>query len=751
VLRRRPTTEQIVAWSLTAVVAAFVLWQFFPTLLLRNTTPARGDLGGHLHEAAHLRHHLLPDLRLSGWSQDWFTGYPSLTFYFPLASVLVVFLDLALPFNIAFKVVAASGAVALPVCAYAFGRLNRCDRLTSACLAVAVLPLLFQPSIAVAGGSVGATALGEFPYELSLALGLLVLGLTRAGLRTGRHRALTAALLAATVLLHIVPAAMVVVGIGVAAVLQPTRERLRWVGSVLPVAGILTGFWVVPFVVRTKFTAGPDYAKSVPVLDWLFPVAMAPVVALAVVAVMVRFVGKDEGDGLRLFLTVMAVMSGVAFVLVPSGRLWNGRFLPIWFLWLCLLAGYGCSRLAQTVDRRRQRSARGRSLEYPALACLVLPVLLVVAIVPLWDTRLGRGLLTKSQFDSTTMARHFFEGFERSSERAEYQGLIEVVQTVADERGCGRAHFEWDDSRWTELRLAFLRLIPSWTDGCMPVTVGLYTQSAASFPYVFATNSRLSSKAAVVEGEQAFRRPFDLAAGIADLRLLGVRYFIASRKETMQVADTQPELHAVAQTEAFGDRFWKVYEISDVRLVEPVSHLPVVVPGAGRSRSTWEAAAGRWWDQGNAREVVVATSGPGSWPRHDRASTGLPRRPVPAAAVSRVRIDQDRVSFDVSRTGVPVLVKVSYFPNWRASGADGPWRVTPNQMVVVPTSRTVTLRYGRTPVDHLGWLATLAGVGGLGFLARQGPLDMPEPAQSRPAPERPTPRPPSRPKRKKRR
>ena len=68
------------------------------------------------------------------------------------------------------------------------------------------------------------------------------------------------------------------------------------------------------------------------------------------------------------------------------------------------------------------------------------------------------------------------------------------------------------------------------------------------------------------------------------------------------------------------------------------------------------------------------------------------------------------LSFHVSRVGTPVLVKVSYFPNWHASGADGPWRVTPNLMVVVPTSHDVTLSYGASTADYLGLVATLIGL-----------------------------------------
>ena len=63
--------------------------------------------------------------------------------------------------------------------------------------------------------------------------------------------------------------------------------------------------------------------------------------------------------------------------------------------------------------------------------------------------------------------------------------------------------------------------------------------------------------------------------------------------------------------------------------------------------------------------------------------------------------------------GTPVEVRVSYFPNWHASGAEGPYRVAPNLMVVVPTSHDVTLHYGSTGADKAGELITLAAVAGL--------------------------------------
>jgi len=67
---------------------------------------------------------------------------------------------------------------------------------------------------------------------------------------------------------------------------------------------------------------------------------------------------------------------------------------------------------------------------------------------------------------------------------------------------------------------------------------------------------------------------------------------------------------------------------------------------------------------------------------------------------------------------VPVVVKASFFPNWEADGAKGPYRLAPNLMVVIPTENDVTLTYGLTPVDWLGRFLTLAGIAGLILLAR---------------------------------
>jgi hypothetical protein len=100
---------------------------------------------------------------------------------------------------------------------------------------------------------------------------------------------------------------------------------------------------------------------------------------------------------------------------------------------------------------------------------------------------------------------------------------------------------------------------------------------------------------------------------------------------------------------------------------------------------------------------------------------------LPAAHVANIKTGDDRISFDVDRTGVPILVKTSYFPNWRASGAGEVYRVMPNLMVVVPTKKHVSLHYGDTPVDMLGFTLTVLGIAAAVTLARRPAVTYPEP------------------------
>jgi phosphomannomutase len=100
---------------------------------------------------------------------------------------------------------------------------------------------------------------------------------------------------------------------------------------------------------------------------------------------------------------------------------------------------------------------------------------------------------------------------------------------------------------------------------------------------------------------------------------------------------------------------------------------------------------------------------------------------LPPVEVSNIHQSNESISFDVDQTGVPVVVRTSYFPNWQASGAKGPYRVSPNLMAVIPTSNHVTLEYGYTTLDWFGFMLSLLGLVAVVVLWRMRPVDYPVP------------------------
>ena len=137
---------------------------------------------------------------------------------------------------------------------------------------------------------------------------------------------------------------------------------------------------------------------------------------------------------------------------------------------------------------------------------------------------------------------------------------------------------------------------------------------------------------------------------------------------------------------------------------------PAVLTGVSPSQSSWLNPSVSWYGHPDRWSVELAAGGEPSWPRVSAHATNPPEVRVPNTKVTRIRQSANSISFHVDRVGTPVLVKISYFPNWHAIGADGPWRVTPNLMVVVPTTHDVTLAYGSSTPETLGLIASIGGV-----------------------------------------
>jgi hypothetical protein len=767
-------TAEAVATVVCIVSAVWIVVGYLhPSQMLANTTPAGGDMGAHVWGPAYLRDHILPHWRLSGWAPDWYGGFPMYQFYMVPPALLVVLLNVVLPYGVSLKLVSVLGMATLPVSLWFFGKMAGLRFPVPQLFAFAGVVFLFDDSFTIYGGNIASTMAGEFSFSIALSVAFVFFGVFVNGLRTGRRRAWAAALAALASLSHGIVLPFVAIGATALFALYADRKRWRYFWPVALVAFLLAAFWLLPFQFRHGFgtdmfyerrpvgnvphgTDLPDSYWQMFWIDWVIMVtAMVGLVGAAI---------RRSKPGIFVGL-VMIGYWGWAW-LWPQSLLWNARLLPFMYLARYLLValgvvelGRGVARLLRPYDMNVRRAA-GLGTAAVGLVGTLLIVGVHLQRLPFGSTHVVKvkgtdtwvwdwGPFRVKQSDRGFVdgwAKWNYDGYERKQAYGEYYGILYAMQNLGKERGCGRALWENNNDIDKYGTPMALMLLPFWTDGCIGSMEGLYFEASGTTPYHF-----LMAAAASKHSSNPVRRleyeDGDLAKGVTYMQTLGVRYYMAYQPEMVTKAEAEPRL-----TELVTSGPWHVYEVADTALVEPLTTQPVVVTGEDLSnRDRWLELGTSWFQHRDLWPAMPVASGPADWARVGLQRTGEKKTtnsslarvapainvaPValPAVTVTDTRTGDDFVSFHVDKVGVPVLVKTSYFPNWKVSGAKGPYRVAPNLMVVVPTSNDVRLHYGYTGLDLFSYALTLLGLLGLVLLWRLGPVRMTDPAPAIDAP-----------------
>jgi hypothetical protein len=744
-------------------------------LVFQNNTPTGGDMGAHVMGPAFLRDHLLPDFRLNGWSNYWYSGFPMYRFYMVIPALMIVALNIVLPYGVAMKIVVVLGLITLPFCCWCFGRLANFKYPVPELMALAGMIFLFDESFSIYGGNVKSTMAGEFSFSIALSLGILGLGLFARGLQTGQYRSWAAIVLALSMLSHGIVLIFVGTGMVLMWLVWMDRTRFRYGAAVIGTSILLSAFWVVPFLFNHAYMTdmkygfrpnGPDDSFW----DMFFPWATFLDVLVTGFAIVgfIASVARRQLIGAWLGICCLALVAGV-FVTRDSlpiiGLLWNPRLLPFLYLVRLLLMMVGIVEFAELV----QRGARGvRGVTDRQLLLLRAGTATVVFVTVLFMTLFlfrevpGAQLVSKHGktvyawnvlgFDPVTLSptssdalsdawtRYNFLGYEGKPAYGEYKALVDQMAALGadSEYGCGRALWENNKENGAYGTTMALMLLPHWTDGCIASQEGLFFEASGTTPYHFLTAAAMSANSSNPVRELRYT---DNRAnvGVPYMQTLGVKYLMVFTDAAKREADAHVDLSLIATSGP-----WNIYEVAGSQLVEGLEVEPVVVNRRDGDQRERNLELGTSWFQ-NRQEwaAMPADDGPASWQRIDvgvdltrrignevgdpgrkvdivQPSTPIEVRNLPEVAVSNIEMGEGDLSFTVDKIGVPVLVKMSYFPNWNVEGAEGPYRIAPNLMVVVPTSTEVTMSYGRVPLDYIATLLTVGGIALLIFFRRRG-------------------------------
>ena len=540
---------------------------------------------------------------------------------------------------------------------------------------------------------------------------------------------------------------------------------------------LIASIWLVPLFARFEYTSNMRYEKlvdlaSTPGANEVYELYISPAYFLWPVFIPAAIGFILSATLLRKSIVpvlVTATVMGVVFVMWPEGHAWNLRFLPFWYIFIFFVAavGYGeLFRIPSAIMSRVAYSQKNRNLlngtriltaGITGLLVLLFFIGLIgvgqhpkdvsgCPVVP--DTRVFKD---RRGF-AHSWAEYNFEGYERkpqdnscgqkSSDKKNYTSYTEfktLMDTMA-KLPAGRAL--WEPSEGAYGTTLALTLLPYYTDHRIASQEGLYYEAAGSTAYHFLTVAEVSktpsnpmrwpkceaNKDGTKKDPNCFDSYYgtlaDFDRGIEHMKMMGVTYYLAHSQEAKTAAQSSKKLElvaSVADQDTFNPIGWDIYKIKGASVVEPLAVDPIVITDKTKP-SDWAQSGNKWlydWFNAVGQYPEFVNDGPSSWKR-ETAKKAL-ENPMPVSEqkskskvkVSNVKIKQDSVSFNVDKIGEPVLVKVSYYPTFKASGAEKIYRASPNSMVVIPTSKNVKIEMKRDKVEWLSIVLFFLGIIGL--------------------------------------
>ena len=673
-------------------VFAFLLCYLEPASLFSNTITTGGDTGSHYYTAQYLRDHLLPGGKISGWCQGNLAGFPMLQNYFPLPFLITTVLSWIIPLQIAFKVTTLTGTFLLPPCTYLFFRLLKQPFPIPITGALFSLSFLFMEGNSMWGGNIPSTLAGTFCYSLGFSLAVLWLGLLYRVMSENKGLPICAIVLALVGLCH---------GYTLLAVLfsslfflisrknfKPNLKRLLLINTL---AFCLMGFWLIPLMAflpyTTRFSILWIFFSWDQILREVLPVILYPFMAFAVVGTLWMFFRRRRNTpGLlpRPWAYVWFIsLSGLALYFIGYRLgLVDIRFLPFFQFFLVI----GGAFLWSLVSLPRMVKILG------ALAVLLLTFLWV-------DSR---------ETISRSWAQSNYAGFEAKALWKPFNAVNEFLR--GDEKDA-RVVYEHSMRNQGAGTVRAFENLPLFSG--RSTLEGVYIQGSLSVPFIFYLQSELSQKPSTPIPNYNYSR-FNLEKAHEHLKLFNVGEVVLVEPETLQAATRSPLFDFAYRSGPF-----EVHRVrgNSGRYVEQLTQKPVMA-----STKDWRKLSYKWFRLGDLSVPLVFKDNVDQKDRNrfhvlkNPDVSALPKTPLlpktPGGQTGPIRevVGEEEILIANASPGKPLLIKISYHPNWKVEGADQIYLVSPAFMLIYPRETSVRLYYGRTWPDYLGVLLSLMAI-----------------------------------------
>ena len=673
-------------------------------LVFSDLLPTGGDMGAHIVPTKFFVTELFNNFKLSGWSQDWFAGYPVYYFYFPLPPIITSLLNFIFPFSISFKTMVLISQVLLVVSIEMLMRKNSRE-FSFYGFGVGLLYLLTE-SFTIFGGNLASSLAGQYSFTYSIAFGnLSIFYLVKSKYKYSLE--IAALLIGLSVLSHLIPF-MIYLPIFAFYFLKSDKKIYKKISAFLFFLFVAIRFSIVLFL-NLEFTTNMTYTPYTQLSDLVKSDVLPLVIGTAIYIISSK--SKTSLKAISGFEIYLLFISVYLFFYGPESALWNGRIVPFFNLAIIILffnlLHFDIKNLTKKIQGKYPLllfillinsyfmylyySKWGNT--YSITTISVISVVLFMFLISINSKNfLFYTTIVSLTFGTLSYLPHWlnwnFSGYESKNNWTDITTLYEGLDTLEP----GRIMWEPNSDLNKYGTPMVLMTIPMFTDH--QSVEGLYFDSSITTPFHFLTVSGVAERPSnPVGGLTYINGEFD--KGFRLMEDLGVDYFIAYTSSIKDKANKDENFNFLFSNEVFnvysintekvelvGDNLY-IFESPDF-----YERLRNAVLRVGSEQSFFESAYKSFKDELNYK--IIENYDESYADPSDKNTTLL---------ISDLNIQNDLITFKTNKPNQLHLIKVSYFPNWKIKNGYGPFRISPSFMAVVPKDELVEIKFEASNVE----------------------------------------------------
>jgi len=690
----------IVSVIILGIVYFFLFSKIPFRLVLSNNLVSGGDTGSHNY-VAYYSSKIFP--KLKWWSPDWYAGFPFLYFYPPFLYYLVAFFNKIqlIPWNIGLEIATLVGTLLLPILVYLCLKILDFKYPIPVLGSVFSLFFIFLEKFTIYGGNFPSTLAGEFSYSLGFGLFFVFAALLIKGKEKKNLWLFNSLLLSLMAVIHPFSVIMAVIfGFLIfleSVIKRNAKEVFFYLLKVYGLGFLLSAFWSLPFLMLLPYTAKMNWTRTIK-LDELFPSTLIIFEIIAVLTIIFSLFFKEKRKKILVFILIL-IAALVPYFVLNNSSIWNTRFLPFFLMTMIIISAIGVGTGYQFLQEKTAKLFQRKKIfinEFIfSLFLIVTSYFLIfgylnstISFIPFW-------------------LKWNYEGFEAKGEWNKVVELNEYLKSLPDGRVMWEYRSEYDKFGTPRI----LENLPIWTG--KPTFEGLLIESGISSYFHFINQAETTqTPTSAVAG---FEYPaFNFENGSKHLKFFGANYFVAYTPEIKQLSEKYFE--KLKEVNDFA-----IYKIPDSEIVEVLKEIDLKP-----KTKDWIDESISWYKGMNFEKPIVF------YQNHKEFQTiknSIKKTEPREDSVEVISISDDSLTFTTQNLGQPHLIKISYFPGWKVTGAKGPFLISPSFMMVIPFQNEVTLKYGYNFWDKVGFTLSLISVvylifkwiiGGLiGFLKRK--------------------------------